>query len=123
MIVPHDLPASLNHVFMLATPAHVLAKLHWEIYRLKKVMSEKPEHIGHMHEPSYCAFNCAVTVWHLTDWTWKASLPELRARILASLGVTISGHDNKDFVNFQNALGKRAAPFISVGNSRPDQNT
>jgi hypothetical protein len=89
---------------MLATPAHMLTKLHWELYQLRKSLTEKPEHIGHTHAPSYCAFNCAVTAWHLADWTWKAAAAEQRAHILACLNIKSSGQDDKDFAKFQAAL-------------------
>jgi hypothetical protein len=104
MIMPQDLPQAPDKVFMLATPAHMLTKLHWELYQLKKSLTEKPEHIGHTHAPSYCAFNYAVTAWHLADWTWKAALPGQRAHILAGLNIKGSGHDGKDFSKFQAAL-------------------
>ena len=94
-----------DQVFMLATPAHMLNKLHWEIYSLRKALSEEPEHLGHTHAPSYCAFNCAVTAWHLADWVWKASSPEQRADILACFGIESSGEDQKgNFGKFQTAL-------------------
>jgi hypothetical protein len=61
VIIFDDLPQAPSQVFMLATPAHVLTKLHWEIRDLRKTLSEKPEHKGYIHAPAYCAFNCAVT--------------------------------------------------------------
>lgn len=100
MIVAQDLPTPPSQVFMLATPEHMLAKLHWELHTLRKAVSEKPQHLVHMHAPSYCAFNCAVTVWHLADWTWNTSSAEQRSHILASLGVEGSGNLTK----FQTAL-------------------
>lgn len=96
---------------MLATPAHMLTKLHWELYQPKKSLAEKPEHIGHTHAPSYCAFNCAVTVWHLADWTWKAATPEQREHISASLNIKGNGHDGKDFGKFQAALRSKSRPL------------
>ncbi len=102
------MPAPSDQVFMLATPAHMLTKLHWEIHTLRKALSEKPDHLGHTHAPSYCAFNCAVTAWHLADWAWKASSPEQHADILKSLGIESRGHDKNDFVKFQVALMKRS---------------
>jgi hypothetical protein len=102
VFVLDDLPAPPDQVFMLATPAHMLSKLHWEIYRLRKALSEKPERLGHVHAPAYCAFNCAVTAWHLADWVWKASSQVQRADILASLGATAGS--GKDFVKFQTAI-------------------
>jgi hypothetical protein len=98
------LPEPPDQVFMLATPAHVLTKLHWEIYSLRKALSEKPEHIGHTHAPAYCAFNCAVTAWHLADWVWNASPKDRRTDILALLGTTVTGDDRQDFVKFQTAI-------------------
>jgi hypothetical protein len=100
MIVPQKRPSPPSQVFMLATPEHMLAKLHWELHTLRKALSEKPEHLVHMHAPSYCAFNCAVTVWHLGDWTWHISSAEQRSHILACLGVEGGGNLTK----FQNAL-------------------
>jgi hypothetical protein len=112
MIVLDDLPKPPDHVFMLATPAHMLTKLHWEIYNLRKAISEKPEHIWNTHALAYCAFNCAVTAWHIADWVWKASSVDRRADILASLGTT-AANDRKDFGKFQTAIrNKRRALHI-----------
>jgi hypothetical protein len=107
MIIPEDLPEPPDQVFMLVTPAHMLTKLHWEIYSLRKALSEKPEHIGHTHAPAYCAFNCAVTAWHLADWVWKGSSEDRRANILALLGTT-AGNDRRDFGKFQTAIRSRS---------------
>ena len=102
-----DLPELPDQVFMLATPAHMLTKLHWEIYSLRKALSEKPEHIGHTHAPAYCAFNCAVTAWHLADWVWKAASEVQRVDILRLLGMP-AGNDRKDFGKFQTAIRSRS---------------
>lgn len=75
----------------------MLTKLHWELDQLRKSLTEKPEHIGYTHAPSYCAFNFAVTAWHLADWTWKAASIEQRAHILECLNIESSGSDNKNF--------------------------
>jgi hypothetical protein len=107
MIVLEDLPEPPHQVFMLATPAHMLTKLHWEIYSLRKALSEKPEHIGHTHAPAYCAFNCAVTAWHLADWVWNASSEDRRADILALLGST-AGNDRNAFGKFQTAIRSKS---------------
>jgi hypothetical protein len=104
IITLEDLPKPPYQVFMLATPAHMLTKLHWEIYSLRKALSEKPEHIGHTHAPAYCAFNGAVTAWHLADWVWNISPKDRRTDILALLGTTVTGNDHKDFVKFQTAI-------------------
>jgi hypothetical protein len=85
----------------------MLNKLHWEIYTLRSVLFDEPKLQGHIHAPSYCAFNCAVTAWHLTDWTWVASLPDQRAVILAYLSIESSGGADKDLGRFQAALMNR----------------
>jgi hypothetical protein len=108
MIIPEDSPEPPDQVFMLATPAHMLTKLHWEIYSLRKSLSEKPEHIGHTHAPAYCAFNCAVTAWQLADWVWNACPADRRAELLALLGTAITGDDRKDFTNFQTAIRNKS---------------
>lgn len=61
---------------MLAIPAHMLQKFHWEIAQLEKSLTEKQEHLGYFHAPSYCAFNCAVTAWHIADWVWQSPVSE-----------------------------------------------
>jgi hypothetical protein len=104
MIVPQGLPTPPDQVFQLATPAHMLNKLHWEIHTLRSALSNEPKLQGHTHAPSYCAFNCAVTAWHLTDWTWLASLPDQRANILACLSFESSGRVDDDLKRFQAAL-------------------
>ena len=107
-MILEDLPGSPNHVFMLATPAHMLNKLHWEIHNLRKALSEKPKHIGYTHAPSYCAFNCAVTAWQLTDWAWNACLADRRSELLALLGAVVAGEDRKDFTRFQTAIRNKS---------------
>jgi hypothetical protein len=106
LITLDDAPEPPAHVLMLATPAHMLTKLHWELYSLRKALSEKPEHIGHTHAPAYCAFNCAVTAWHVADWTWRASSPEQRAFIFSCLAIESSRKD--DFGTFQSAVRKKS---------------
>jgi hypothetical protein len=92
IVLKHS-PAPSGKVFVLATPQHMLHKLHWEIYNLRKALTERPEHLGHMHAPSYCAFNCAVTAWHLSDWTWQASTSEQRAFILSCIDTDANKND------------------------------
>jgi hypothetical protein len=111
MIVPEEPSDRLDKVFMLKNPAHMLTKLHWEIYNLKKTLSEQPEHIGHIHAPAYCAFNCAVTAWHMTDWIWQSSSSNHRLDILQSLGVPAGKDDEKDFAAFCNAVRSESRPL------------
>jgi hypothetical protein len=108
ILADDDLPRPPEHVFSLATPAHMLVKLHWEISGLKKALSGPPEHIGYMHAPSYHAYNIAVTVWHMTDWVWKASSAEQRTEMFASLGIPATGVEKKDFPAFQNTVRRKS---------------
>jgi hypothetical protein len=84
--MPEELLSAPDKVFVLASPTHVLHKLHWEIIQLKKALVSEPEKIAYTHAPAYYAFNCAVTAWHLADWVWEASSPDQRAEILQQLG-------------------------------------
>jgi hypothetical protein len=63
------IPESLPKVFVLSTPMHLLAKLHWEIKGFQRSLTNKDIHRNLL--PAYHGFNCAVTAWHLTDWTWE----------------------------------------------------
>jgi hypothetical protein len=68
IFVPEKLPPAPDKVFVLASPTHVLHKLHWEISQLKKALVSEPEKLAYTHVQAYFAFNCAVTAWHLADW-------------------------------------------------------
>lgn len=108
MIIPDDPPEAPDKVFMLATPAHMLSKLHWELYRLKKSLTEKPEFIGHIHAPSYCAFNFAVTAWALADWTWQSASAEERKYIFECLRIKSRPEHDKAFGKFQEAVREKS---------------
>jgi len=102
--MPDELPPAPDKVFVLANPTDVLHKLYWEIAQLKKVLVEEPEKIAFTHAPAYYAFNCSVTAWHLADWIWEASTPQLREEILQWLGKNSTGERGKDFGIFQIAI-------------------
>jgi hypothetical protein len=68
---PNDHPKAPSNVFALATPHHLLIKLAWENGQLRQPLKTK-QPIAWTHAPAYHAFNCAVTAWHLTDWTWES---------------------------------------------------
>ncbi|SRR6266481_5251674 len=71
-----------EQVFALATPAHVLTKLYWEIKQLE--ISLVTEHkLTFAHAPAYHAFNCAITSWHLLIGFGRARTPT-RERASAS---------------------------------------
>jgi len=85
IFVPEELPSAPDKVFVLASPTHVLHKLHWEISQLKKALVSEPEKLAYTHAPAYFAFNCAVTAGHLADWVWEASGSDQQAEILQRL--------------------------------------
>ena len=83
--IPADHPQPPPQVFSLATPHHVLGKLHWEMENLQEhLRSSKNELFGHLHA-SYMAFNFAVTAWHLCDWIWHSWAKEEQKQVMANL--------------------------------------
>jgi hypothetical protein len=86
MIVPEpeELPQPPSKVFALATPHHLLIKLHWEIGQLRTSLEIK-QPVALTHVPAYHSFNCAVTCWHLTDWTWASADKQTRLVISQAL--------------------------------------
>lgn len=83
--VPIDLPQAPPQVFALATPAHVLAKLYWEIKNLRAHMhGSRDELMSHLHA-SYMAFNTAVTAWHLCDWVFHSWQDIQRKEVMAEM--------------------------------------
>ena len=78
-----------SKVFALATPDHLLIKLHWEIGQLRASLETK-QPVALMHVPAYHAFNCAVTCWHLTDWTWEFVDEEIKRLISDQFGTPLN---------------------------------
>lgn len=95
--IPLDLPKPPEQVFSLATPAHVLDKLHWELRNLKeKLQSLEDELFGHLHA-SYMAFNFSVTAWHLCDWVWHSLSKGDQKLVMAELDPTSTKIDIGSF--------------------------
>lgn len=63
-------PKSPSKAFALESPLHLLSKLHWEVHQLRSSL-KTTQPVGLLHVPAYHAFNCAITSWHLSDWTWE----------------------------------------------------
>jgi hypothetical protein len=82
-------PQSPDQVFALATPAHMLAKLYWEIKQLE-ISLETEQKPAFAHASAYHAYNCAITSWHLTDWVWESADADTRTRICERLNVTFN---------------------------------
>jgi hypothetical protein len=83
-----DQPEPPSNVFAMATPHHLLIKLHWEIKQLRLAL-EAERDLSSMHAPAYHAFNCAVTGWHLSDWVWESADSERRQLISSQLGTKL----------------------------------
>ena len=78
-----------NLAFGLRTPQDLFAKLRRELARFEASTSH--ESFEHRHQ-SDLAFNCAVTAWHLVDWTWQFRHQE------QTIAAKIPGHFNfQDF--------------------------
>lgn len=113
-----QIPESLPKVFVLSTPIHLLAKLHWEIKGFQRSLSSKS--IFATLLPAYHAFNCAVTAWHVTDWTWEYVAAEGRSALAATYGL-----EGVNFGLFQDAVAQssralNACREIATGSKHRD---
>lgn len=99
--VPEEEDRPPSNVFALATPHHLLIKLHWEVRQLRASLVGERRVID-THAPAYHAFNCAITCWHLTDWVWESADEERRQLISSDFGVAL-----RKIEDFQAALRSR----------------
>jgi hypothetical protein len=102
MITIRRPPSPPDQVFALATPAHLLSKLSWELRQLRKALASKSDDVWENHVRAYHAFNFAVTAWHLTDWVWATAPDDLKRQISDSLGQC------SNLSEFKQALARRA---------------
>lgn len=96
-------PEPPSKVFALATPAHLLAKLHWEVKGFRRASGRHAELGAHLIA-AYHAFNCAVTAWHMVDWVWTSIEENGRAEIAAALDMP-----RADLGSFQDAVRRNRA--------------
>jgi hypothetical protein len=96
-------PQPPDQVFALATPAHMLSKLYWEIKQLE-ISLEIEHRPAFAHAPAYHAYNCAITSWHLTDWVWGSADAETRTRICERLNATFNIDAKDSLEKFQAAV-------------------
>lgn len=111
-------PAHAAKVFKLSTTMHLLAKLHWEIEGFKRSLWSKS--VFRELLPAYHAFNCAVTAWHMTDWTWEYVRADGQADLAARYGL-----ERVDFGLFQDAMARssralNACREIATGSKHRD---
>src|SRR5690349_2586134 len=68
---------NVSQTFALENCRDMLSKLEWEIDGFRAESRSAPEPLA------FRAYNCAVTAWQLTDWTWAAAArtPQLQAAL------------------------------------------
>lgn len=72
-----------EHSFEVESPSGLLEKAKRELERLKRAQYSLDE----MGFVSDHGLNCAITVWHVADWVWKAYNPN-NVKNLQCLGLT-----------------------------------
>jgi hypothetical protein len=104
--IPMDMPKPPPTVFSLATPHHMLIKFAWEIRQLKESLEKPSDNPFEANVPAYIAFNCAVTGWHLADWTWKATDEHLREAIADYFKFSLKSNDRDNLSMFYDRLSE-----------------
>lgn len=61
-----------KRVFYLRTPEQLFLKFYSDLEKLKDSLNQKAYDPRGYETAAYHAFNAAITVWHLTDWTWNS---------------------------------------------------
>jgi hypothetical protein len=102
--IPLDLPAPPQAVFSLATPHHMLIKFSWEIRQLKISLEKPSDNPFEVNVPSFIAFNCAVTGWHLADWTWNATDEPLRKSLADHFKFDLKSANRNNLSTFYDRL-------------------
>jgi hypothetical protein len=85
-------------VFVLSTPADMAAKLEWEIESFTSTMFHQMKQPEAFRSAGYQAFNCAVTAWHLADWTWAYADESIEGELAKRFGfkMKIRDRDNRN---------------------------
>lgn len=95
-----------SSVFALATPQHMLTKLGWEIRLLRESLSPERDDFLWPLTPAYHAYNCAVTAWHLVDWTWCTADQELRAQLAQKFRFDVPSTARKALERFSDSIAR-----------------
>lgn len=105
MIIPES-PEKVRNVFAISTPHHLFLKLAWEVVELGKALNPEankfPRQIA-----AYHAYNCAITAWHLADWTWQAASADQKNDICKRLEFSQVADDGKTLTRFYDVLTAR----------------
>jgi len=99
-------PEGPTSVFALATPQHMLTKLGWEIHQLRESQSPRSDDFVWPLTPAYHAYNCAVTAWHLVDWTWCTSGRELREQIGLKYHFDVPNSERRGLEQFADSVAR-----------------
>lgn len=99
-----------KQVFALATPAHVLHKLWWEIGQLKRSLDPDDEY-RISGDAIYHAFNCAITSWHISDWIWESFGPAERASLARRFSQSFDATSKDALIKFQDLLREKHRPL------------
>ena len=105
------LPDPPPNSFALATPAHMLYKLHWEIANLKRAI-ESHDTIDAWRAPRFHAYNCAVTAWHCADWAWEYPDDASRRAMAHRFGFALSKNSKRDGDMFFEAVCKQSRDIL-----------
>jgi hypothetical protein len=84
---PDEAPQAAKR-FRAGDATTLLIKVVWEIRQLRRSFDVEPP-IAWTHAPAYHAFNCAVTCWHLSNWTWEAVDEQTKQIISEQVGARL----------------------------------
>jgi hypothetical protein len=102
--VPSDVPKPPHTMFSLTSPADMLCKFGWEIRQLTTSGRRHSESPYEAELTGYRAFNCAVTGWHISHWTWNCSDGALRAKIARRFGFSLVHQNRRNLERFCQAV-------------------
>ena len=91
-------------VFVLSTPADMVAKLKWEIENYTSTMFHQMKQPEAFKSAGYQAFNCAVTAWHLADWAWAYADDSMKRALAERYGFKIKNRDRDNRNQFLEAV-------------------
>jgi hypothetical protein len=94
--VSGDLKEEQVFVFVLSKPSEVLEKLRWEIEGFGQTVSNQMGKPEAYNCAGYQAFNCAVTAWHLADWTWAYADTALKQDLAKRFGFKLKQKDRNN---------------------------
>lgn len=100
----NDESRPLKNVFALRNPEDLLRKLVWEVEQLRVSLHPDTDEFPWALAPAYRAYNCAVTAWHMTDWTWQSCTDGQRSRIAEKFGFSMSSENRKNLTRFYDAV-------------------